>query len=234
MDLGFGRRSLARRFHQAGLRNGPIDALLLTHGHSDHAGGAAAFAGETGAPVFMTEGTRQELPALSQIERRENIVPDRAFTIGDLQIEPFPVPHDSLEPVGFRFSSGGISGALVTDAGELLPHVSGRLAGCDWLILESNHDEELVRVGPYPWRVKERVLSRLGHLSNRALCRFLQQEFDGCASHIFLAHLSRTNNDPELALEMATQALSARSRPWLAGGHLHLTHQGKPSIVLDL
>jgi phosphoribosyl 1,2-cyclic phosphodiesterase len=139
--------------------------------------------------------------------------------------------------VGFRFEANGIQGALATDLGEISPDVSARLRCCDWLILESNHDENLLRLGPYPWPLKQRLLSRVGHLSNHSLARFLTGDFDGNAGHLFLAHLSRQNNDPQLAFDTARRALD--NRPQTNGDAqdhwtLHLTEQTKPSIVLEL
>ena len=232
VDLGFAKRCLKNRLAKADLSNLQIDAVLLTHGHTDHARGILPFLGEHEVPVFMNEGTRSEVPELECIPSRECFYNDAPFAIGDLWIEPFAVPHDAADPVGFRFSTQGLCGALVTDLGELNDSVSGNLAGCDWLILESNHDEEMVKIGPYPWLLKQRLLSNTGHLSNRALSCFLSNQFDGKAAHIFLAHLSHQNNDPGVALHSAASALSncTPQKP----RKLHLTHQSKPSIVLEL
>ena len=185
----------------------------------------------------MNEGTREEVAAFRSIERWERFETGSSFVVGDLWVEAFSVPHDANQPVGFRFSAGGVCGALVTDLGELSESVVQKLSGCDWLVLESNHDEEMVKIGPYPWVVKQRLLSNLGHLSNRALCHFLSRHFDGRASHIFLAHLSRQNNDPAIARHYALSSLAQRltgmegSKPPCG---LHLTHQRKPSIVITL
>jgi phosphoribosyl 1,2-cyclic phosphodiesterase len=158
-------------------------------------------------------------------------------------VTPFAISHDAAEPVGFRFEAERVSGALATDLGEMTPEVAARLTGCDWLILESNHDENLVRLGPYPWALKQRLLSPVGHLSNHAVAEFLGNAFDARARHIFLAHLSRNNNTPALALDSAQAALDRRfgsqsSDDTCAPGDerhcLHLTDQVKPSIVLSL
>ncbi len=233
VDLGFGKRSLRRRLHDAGLKDDKFAGILLSHGHSDHVKGAAALAKERHIPVFLTPGTRQEVPALADSERVEEFEPGDRFQIGDIQVEPFSVPHDCAQPVGFRFLAEGISGAVITDLGRLSEATACRLSGCDWLMIESNHDEEMLKVGPYPWFLKMRLLSDLGHLSNQGLAAFLAGRYDGHARHIFLAHLSRQNNDPVLALESAREALVRASR-----NHdrtkLHLTDQVKPSIVLEI
>jgi phosphoribosyl 1,2-cyclic phosphodiesterase len=234
VDLGFGPRSLKRRLQEAELQSTKIDAILLTHGHCDHFSGIPSFLSRNQVPIFMNEGTREEVPDLQKIDGWESFGSGSPFSVGDLQIEAFAVSHDAAEPVGFRFSSQGISGALTTDVGELTTSVIENLSGCDWLILESNHDEQMLRVGPYPWSVKQRVLSRLGHLSNQDLSTFLTHSFDRQAAHIFLAHLSRHNNHPKVALDHATKALSQPFPLYAKSSRLHLTHQSKPSIVLDL
>ena len=233
VDLGFGWRSLTRRLQEAGLHDRRVDAVLCTHGHSDHTKGISSFRSRSTAPIFVNEGTQGEIPGLGNMDGRENFCSSSPFIIGDLEIEAFPVSHDAAEPVGFRFSAEGIRGALVTDLGELSDDVIERLRGCDWLIVESNHDEQMLKIGPYPWDVKQRVMSRLGHLSNQELSSFLAGHFDGQASHILLAHLSRQNNDPDVALEHASRALSQRFPRSAEDHQLHLTYQNKPSVVLN-
>ena len=227
-------QSLSRRLRDAGLQGQKIDAVLVTHGHTDHTSGIGALVKKYRIPVFMNEGTRFETEYLQGIDRWECFDPDRSFSIGDLEIEPFSTSHDSAQPVGFRFRAEGIRGVLATDLGEIDSVVGTRLSGCDWLILESNHDEHLLKIGPYPWPLKQRVLGRRGHLSNSAVARFLENQFDGQASAIFLAHLSRQNNDPEIALDSAQRALMKRRNSLFESCKLHLTHQAKPSIVLEL
>ncbi|MFQ5740905.1 MAG: MBL fold metallo-hydrolase [Acidobacteriota bacterium] len=234
VDVGFGGRSLQRRLKESGLEHLRIDAVLVTHSHSDHSRGVLAFAGQQKIPVFMTPGTRSGTTELSQVDRWEEVEVGVPFQVGDVAVEAFAVSHDALQPVGFRFSGGGIQGAQAIDLGELSPDVASKLTECDWLILESNHDEEMLKIGPYPWHLKQRVLSRTGHLSNGAVGQFLTRIFDGRARHIFLAHLSRQNNDPDIALENARQALRRRSRDLFDSWLVHLTRQSQPSIVLDL
>ncbi len=231
-DLGFGQRSLQRRLHSADLSDEKVSAIFLTHAHFDHINGVSAFAMERKIPVFATQGTFQELPDSEGLPRVELLRTGCPVTLGDLCVTPFAISHDAAEPVGFRFQAKGVSGALATDLGEMTPEVAGHLAGCNWLILESNHDENLVRLGPYPWALKQRLLSPVGHLSNHAVAEFLGNAFYAQAQHIFLAHLSRNNNTPALALESAQAALDTRFGPQSCC--LHLTDQVKPSIVLSL
>lgn len=235
IDAGFGIRALKRRLKDAGLELTGLDAILLTHGHRDHVSGVQSIVRATGARVFMTQGTLDEVPVLRKVDRREILLCGVAFAVRDIDIRAFRVPHDAAEPVGFTLRSEESRGVVATDLGEFTVDILREFQECDWLVLESNHDEQLLRIGPYPWELKRRVLSNRGHLSNQSLADFLQSRFDGKASDIFLAHLSQQNNDPELALESAFSALSRRraSRNG-ASTRVHLTHQDKPSIVLSL
>src|SRR5215471_13145320 len=131
----------------------------------------------------------------------------RPFQIGDISVSPFTIPHDAADPVGFVFQAEGVRMAVATDLGYIPPNVKAQLKGVDLLLLESNHDLEMLRDGPYPWSVKQRVLSRVGHLSNHATAEFLEKDYDGGAMWIVLGHLSESNNAPELALLAAEQAL---------------------------
>jgi phosphoribosyl 1,2-cyclic phosphodiesterase len=234
VDLGFGPRSLVRRLREVGLEDRKIDAILLTHGHSDHTSGVVPFVKKCPVPVFATGGTLGEIKDRQTLGRVEVLKSDQQFTFGDLHMESFATSHDAAQPVGFRFQSNGVTGALATDLGEINSEVARRLTGLDWLVLESNHDENLLKLGPYPLRLKQRVLGRKGHLSNSAVARFLQVDFDGNAGNIFLAHLSRQNNHPQIAMDCARQALMLRRHSLFETCKLHLTHQAKPSIVLDL
>jgi phosphoribosyl 1,2-cyclic phosphodiesterase len=148
------------------------------------------------------------------------------FSIGDIDITPFTIPHDAADPCGFVFESEGVRMALATDLGYMPPNVKAALRRIDVLLLESNHDLEMLRDGPYPWSVKQRVLSRVGHLSNHATAEFLQKDYDGGASWIVLGHLSESNNAPELALLSAEQALG--NHPTLLGNRILLAHQSAP------
>lgn len=145
------------------------------------------------------------------------------FSIGDIAVSAFTIPHDAVDPVGFVFQTEGIKIGLATDLGYMPPNVSLQLRGCDLLMIESNHDLEMLRDGPYPWSVKQRVLSRVGHLSNDAAANFLETHYDGNATYVVLAHLSESNNHPELARVAAERAL--RDRMSLLGNKLVLAEQ---------
>jgi phosphoribosyl 1,2-cyclic phosphodiesterase len=148
------------------------------------------------------------------------------FSIGDIAITPFTIPHDAADPVGFVFEAEGVRMAIATDLGYLPPNVKMAIRNCDVLMLESNHDLEMLRGGPYPWSVKQRVMSRVGHLSNEAASDFLQKNYDGNASYVVLAHLSQCNNLPELARVTAERALQDRMS--LLANKLVLAQQDVP------
>jgi hypothetical protein len=160
------------------------------------------------------------LPAVEYFQAGE------PFEIGDIAISPFTIPHDAADPVGFVFRAEGVRMAFATDLGYIPPNVKAQLQGVDLLLLESNHDLEMLRDGPYPWAVKQRVLSRVGHLSNEAAASFLQDGYDGQAAYVILAHLSESNNLPELARVTAERALNGR--PSLLANLLLLAKQHEP------
>jgi phosphoribosyl 1,2-cyclic phosphodiesterase len=148
------------------------------------------------------------------------------FSIGDIVVTPFTIPHDAADPVGFVFEADGVRMAIATDLGYVPPNVKMAIRNCDVLMLESNHDLEMLRDGPYPWSVKQRVMSRVGHLSNEAASDFLEKNYDGNASYVVLAHLSESNNLPELARVTAERAL--RDRISLLANKLLLAQQDAP------
>jgi phosphoribosyl 1,2-cyclic phosphodiesterase len=148
------------------------------------------------------------------------------FSIGDIVVTPFTIPHDAADPVGFVFEADGVRMAIATDLGYMPPNVKMAIRNCDVLMLESNHDLEMLRDGPYPWSVKQRVMSRVGHLSNEAASDFLEKNYDGNASYVVLAHLSESNNLPELARVTAERAL--RDRMSLLANKLLLAQQDSP------
>ncbi len=161
-----------------------------------------------------------DLPAVEYFQSGSN------FSIGDITITPFTIPHDAADPCGFVFEAEGIRMALATDLGYMPPNVKAALKRIDVLLLESNHDLEMLKDGPYPWSVKQRVLSRVGHLSNDATAEFLARDYDGGAAYIVLGHLSEANNAPELALLAAEQAIGGRMT--LLGNRVLLAQQSAP------
>ena len=188
----------------------------------------AAHDPKTESPTEETvlQSTEKEARPASWLPKVEYFVPGTGFSIGNLQVEAFTTPHDAADPVGFVFACEGIRMGYATDLGYMPPNVKAQLKNLDLLLLESNHDLEMLRDGPYPWSVKQRVLSRVGHLSNDATAQFLAEEYDGSAKYVILAHLSENNNLPELARMAAERALA--EHPQLMANRLLLANQGEP------
>jgi phosphoribosyl 1,2-cyclic phosphodiesterase len=329
VDCGLSCRELFRRMKLVGEEPETLDAILITHEHSDHVGGLAVTARKLGIPVFFTEGTHRawmrwlqprkqmtyaqwmeqirkqaaerqaEADAAAEGEADENDLvegeetsvergaqglgvptfapekkrkdgaradelvdkqnasePDKRqneaeptpvkdptwlpaveffqagvpFEIGEIAVSPFTTSHDAADPVGFVFQTEGVRMGFATDLGYISPNVKAQLKDLDLLLLESNHDLEMLRDGPYPWAVKQRVMSRVGHLSNEATASFLEEEYDGQAAYVILAHLSESNNLPELAKVAAERALNGRAS--LLANTLMLANQHEPLSTL--
>jgi phosphoribosyl 1,2-cyclic phosphodiesterase len=156
----------------------------------------------------------------------------KRFMVGDIDVEPFTIPHDAADPVGFVFEGEGVRIGFATDLGYMPANARQALRRCDALLLESNHDTEMLRDGPYPWSVKQRVMSRVGHLSNEATAEFLERNYDGQAAYVILAHLSESNNLPALARVSAERALSDRMS--LLANKLLLAQQHEPLATISL
>ena len=222
VDAGLSCRETFKRVRAIGERSDQISAILITHEHSDHVAGLQRLAAKLNVPVFMTAPThhawnrnmRDEEGEAPQISKLEHFSAGRSFQIGDISVTPFTIPHDAADPVGFTFRVEGVKVGFATDLGYLPVSTRDHLQGCDVLVMESNHDVEMLRSGPYPWSVKQRVMSRVGHLSNDSLAEFFTTDYDGCASYVVLAHLSEQNNHPEIARRAAELALQGRQGLW--------------------
>jgi phosphoribosyl 1,2-cyclic phosphodiesterase len=215
VDAGLSCRELLRRMALCGESPRHIDAILVTHEHSDHVGGVRVLAKRFKIPVYMTGAThdayrksvRDSAGNRIVLERLEIFEAGRGFDIGDVTVTPFTIPHDAADPVGYTFRCEGIKVGVCTDLGYMPASVRHHIRACQVLMIESNHDLEMLRGGPYPWAVKQRVMSRVGHLSNDALADFLTSDYDGGAEFLILAHLSEQNNHPEIARMTAERAL---------------------------
>ena len=218
LDAGISCREIFKRMKAIGEDPHSLSAILITHEHSDHVAGLRTLSKKLGVPVFMTGATHQawarasrdEDGVMPEIATLETFASGHSFDIGDIAVTPFTIPHDAADPVGFTFRAEGIKVGVVTDLGYLPLSVLDHLRGSDALVIESNHDLEMLRGGPYPWSVKQRVMSRVGHLSNDALADFFCNDYDGRAAYVVLAHLSEQNNHPEVARAAAEHALGTR------------------------
>ena len=224
VDAGLSGRETFKRLRALGERAEEISAIVITHEHSDHVAGLQRLATKLNVPVFLTALTHHawsravrdhdEKGAIPELPKTEHFSAGRGFCVGDIEVMPFTIPHDAADPVGFTFRAEGIKIGFATDLGYMPASVRDHLRGCGVLVMESNHDVEMLRSGPYPWAVKQRVMSRVGHLSNDALAEFFSSDYDGEAEYLVLAHLSEQNNHPEIARAAAEQARGARQGLW--------------------
>ncbi len=234
IDAGFSLRAMTKRLASIGETPDSLDAVLITHEHSDHVSGLGRLTKQFRVPVYITPRTRAALPPPVNLPAVETIQPGQRFQIADLTIEPFTIPHDAVDPVGFRLSAEGLHVAHATDLGYLPENVKLQLRGCHFMVLESNHDLEMLRNGPYPWHVKQRVMARTGHLSNSNLGEFLRSEYDGEAQVVVLAHLSNHNNHPEIARTEAAAALDQCIRNQNdSSTRLVIARQDEPSEIFE-
>jgi phosphoribosyl 1,2-cyclic phosphodiesterase len=230
VDAGFSRRETYARLDAVGERADPaLTGIVISHEHSDHIRGLASLARDSKAPIYIAAATRDAIRWDRRLKAFEMFSAGGKFTVGDIEITPFNIPHDAADPVAFTFDTQGIRIGLVTDLGYIPELVKRHVAGCHCLIFESNHDLEMLKIGPYPWAVKQRVMSRTGHLSNRTTGEFLHDGFDGTAQVLVLAHLSENNNHPEIARLSALEALNGRARS--GSQELHLASQAAPTPV---
>jgi phosphoribosyl 1,2-cyclic phosphodiesterase len=222
VDAGLSGRETFRRLRALGERAEEISAIVITHEHSDHVAGLQRLATKLNVPVFLTAPThhawnravRDEEGAISELPKSEHFSAGRGFRVGDIEVMPFTIPHDAIDPVGFTFRAEGVKIGFATDLGYMSANVKDHFRGCTVVVLESNHDVEMLRSGPYPWSVKQRVMSRVGHLSNEELAKFFSSDYDGGAEYVVLAHLSEKNNNPEKARVSAELALGGCQGLW--------------------
>jgi phosphoribosyl 1,2-cyclic phosphodiesterase len=232
LDAGLSMREISKRLASIGERLEDIDAILITHEHSDHVSGLPVLARNQNlrAEIFISRLTE---PAIDWGERPpsrlEPFQAGAAFRIGDIDVQSFGIPHDALDPVGFRFETQGIRIGVVTDLGYIPESVKFHLRRMDLLLLEANHDLDMLKVGPYPWSVKQRVMSRVGHLSNLVMSDYLLGDLDSSTACLVLGHISEQNNHPEIVRLVATQALESRGLET----RLSLATQSTPTEVFQ-
>jgi phosphoribosyl 1,2-cyclic phosphodiesterase len=242
VDAGLGKKETLRRLAAVGRNVDRLDGIVISHEHTDHIGSLAQVLGQWRTTVYLNEATHAEvlriLPETShkRLDRMEHFLTGQRFTVGDIEISPISISHDAVDPVAFTFRANGTKVAIVTDLGYLTELVKDHVRNSDCLMLESNHDLEMLKVGPYPWHVKQRVMSRTGHLSNHAVSEFLADAdgFDAHARYVVLAHLSETNNNPDTATIFAEEALGRRTGAAVFSGELIVASQSSPLPTLNL
>ena len=218
IDAGLSVKELTRRLAEIGESPDDLDAVLITHEHSDHVSGLPRLVRSRrkkkerkALPVYLSRLTAPLIDWESdEPQPVEHFQSGAAWTIGDIAVRSFTIPHDAIDPVGFAFEAEGIRIGIATDLGYMPDSIRVHLREVEILLLESNHDTEMLRIGPYPWAVKQRVLSRHGHLSNEATCDYLETDLPGGVRTLILGHLSEHNNHPEIVRMGAQQSLERR------------------------
>jgi phosphoribosyl 1,2-cyclic phosphodiesterase len=211
VDAGLSGKETSKRLAEIGEDASRLDAIIVTHEHSDHVAGLPRLAKTLRVPVFGTCLTAPALVWEDFTPALETFQAGTRIAIGDIEIDSFTIPHDAADPVGYRIQAEGIKVGVVTDLGYIPDSIKMHLRGIHFLLLESNHDLEMLKVGPYPWSVKQRVMGRKGHLSNRVVEDFMRNDLDSSVHTVVLGHLSEHNNHPALVRMMADQALSHRA-----------------------
>lgn len=217
LDCGFGPREMLARLSRLNLEPSQIRGIVLTHEHDDHAGGAFRFAARHRLPVWVTHGTlrasARHIP--DGFDSPLHVIDSHTpFSIDDIEMLPFPVPHDAGEPVQYVFHDGAVRLGVLTDTGSSTPHIECMLSACHALVLECNHDLDMLMNGPYAWPLKQRVSSRFGHLDNATSAALLGRLDNSRLQHIIAAHLSEKNNMPDLAAHALAQVLGC-TQDWI-------------------
>lgn len=209
VDLGFSLAETRRRLLRLGIIPEDITAIVVTHEHTDHTRGVAGFARKYDVPVYLSHGTCQgmRLDTLAKAPRLQKISSHSNFTVNGMQLVPVAVPHDAREPCQYLLRSGASTLGILTDLGHITPHVVARYRECDALLLECNHDADMLREGPYPYPLKVRVGGDYGHLNNLQAAQLLRCVDLAKLRHLIIAHISAKNNLPELALSAIAPCL---------------------------
>ena len=217
LDCGFSPNETVKRLQKLDLMPNQISGILVTHEHDDHAKGAFKFAAKFNVPVWLSHGSlkmcQRYIPESAPIQI--NIIDSHTvFSIENIQVNPYPVPHDAREPTQFTFSDGNYKLGVLTDAGASTAHIECMLSACDALVLECNHDLHMLENGPYAWSLKKRVGSKLGHLDNASTAALLAKLDKSKLKHVIAAHLSAKNNTPGLAKQALSTVLGC-TQDWI-------------------
>ena len=230
IDAGFSGKETQRRLQLLGKSLDVLDAIFLTHEHGDHISGAGALSRRLRIPVFANAGTLEgggkKLEGLFAVREFET---GKKLAFQDVEISSFRISHDTLDPVGYVINNGGKSVGYCTDTGRASHLATRRLKGCNGLVLEFNHDEKMLRNGPYPLHLQQRIRSSHGHLANGDAAAFLKNLLHEKLSHVVLAHLSEANNLPKLAMREAQRVVCRESAT-----RLHLARQSAPCESISL
>jgi phosphoribosyl 1,2-cyclic phosphodiesterase len=249
VDAGLSAKEIARRLAMVGEDVQKLDAVLVTHEHGDHSGGLRVLLSTVDCPVYISAQTcdayisertnvndeepRKRAKALKN--RVEQIESSKDFSIGEIDFHPFTIPHDAVDNFGFTATHGGVKIATLMDFGHITTLVSERLRGCAAIVIESNHSRDMLKAcDVYPWELKQRILSRLGHLSNEDLAEWLRDGFDGVAQYLVLTHLSQRANNPYLAKICAEVALQERAPLFRGDTQVTLSFPKEPTPWIEV
>jgi phosphoribosyl 1,2-cyclic phosphodiesterase len=249
VDAGLSAREIVRRLAVVGEDASRLDGIIITHEHGDHAGGLRVLLKSLNCPVYISGLTREayisERQGVSGDEPRkradalrdctEEIESSRDFKIGAIDFHPFTIPHDAADNFGFTATHAGVCVATLMDFGHITTLIRDRLRGCSGIIIESNHSRDMLKAcAVYPWELKQRILSRTGHLSNEDVADWLREGFDGTARHIVLAHLSQRANNPYVAKITAEVALQERAPLFRTDTEISLSFPKEPTPWIEL
>ncbi len=250
VDAGMSAKELVRRLALVGEDAGQLDGIIITHEHGDHAGGLRVLLKSVSCPVYISGETRdayireREGKSASDEprkrsdalrERTEEISSSHDFRIGEIDFHPFTVPHDAADNFGFTARHDGVCVATLMDFGHITTLITERLRGCAAIVIESNHCRDMLKAcDVYPWELKQRILSRTGHLSNEDVANWLRDDFDGCAEHIVLSHLSQRANNPHVAKLTAEVALQERGGLFRTDAKITLSYPKEPTSWIEL
>jgi phosphoribosyl 1,2-cyclic phosphodiesterase len=249
VDAGLSAKEIGRRLTLVGEDVQRLDGILVTHEHGDHAGGLRVLLRSVDCPVYISEKTQDaylserftvnnEEPrrrASALRDRIDRIESSRDFRIGEIDFHPFTIPHDAVDNFGFTATHRGVKIATLMDFGHMTTLVTQQLRGCAAIVIESNHSRDMLKAcDSYPWELKQRILSRLGHLSNENVADWLRDEFDGSARYIVLAHLSQRANNPYLAKISAEVALRERTPLFAPDTEISLSDPKEPTPWIEV
>ena len=249
VDAGLSAKEITRRFAMMGEDAQRLDGILVTHEHGDHAGGLRVLLSTVDCPVYISGQTLEAYVserfnvANDEPKRRSKALRDRVepiessqdFRIGEIDFHPFTIPHDAVDNFGFTATHQGVKIATLMDFGHMTTLVTERLRGCAAIVIESNHSRDMLKAcDNYPWELKQRILSRLGHLSNEDLADWLKGGFDGCARYVVLAHLSQRANNPYLAKITAEVALYERAPLFPTETQISLSYPKEPTPWIEV
>ena len=234
VDAGMSGIKIKSGIDSLGLDMGDISAVLVTHEHIDHICGLGVLARKYNIPIYATGLTKEAIQRVKSVGRIDeelfcSICPDESFELGDLTINPIGISHDASDPVAYRIDNGDKSAAVMTDLGCFDEYITEALKGLDSILIEANHDVNMLQVGPYPYPLKQRILSETGHLSNESSGRLLSEILHDNMKAIYLGHLSKENNIPELAYETVRMEIQASDTPY--GGNDFPLYVAKRSEV---